>query len=249
LGIVFFISRYFAGQAILPMEEAWEKQGRFIADASHELRTPLSVINANCGVLYAGRDETVENQLKWVDSIMRAADRMTGLVSSLLALTSMEDTQLALQRNPFDLSEEVMAAIYEIEAAALEKKLVINQVIRPDIMIESDKEHVRKVLSILLDNAVKYTKSGDKIKVSLRKEKRQVICVVCNSGEGIAPENLTRLFDRFYRADPARSSETGGYGLGLAIAKAIANQLGAELSVKSTLGEYTEFSFIIEANQ
>jgi len=245
LAVFFFISRFFANRAVRPMEEAWEKQKRFITDASHELKTPLSIISANCGVLYADKDETVENQIKWIDSIMRAGDRMTGLVSSMLSLVSIEDSQLQLQSSNFDLSAEVTAAVCDMEAAALEKNLDFIKDITPEVTVESDSEHVRRILSILLDNAVKYTESGGEITVSLGREKRRAAFSVRNSGDGIPPEHLPRVFDRFYRADPSRSSENNGYGLGLAIAKALANQLGAELSVDSVPGEYTEFKLLL----
>ena len=245
LAVFFLISRYFANKAIAPMEEAWEIQNRFIADASHELRTPLSVINANCGVLYAGQDETVESQLKWIDNITRSSDRMSGLVDSLLSLSGVADSHFELCNASFDLSEELLAAVCEIEVVACEKDLITKKDIVPDIIIESDKNHIRKILSILLDNAVKYTNDGGEIIVSLRREKRHAICSVRNSGEGIPPDDLPRVFDRFYRGDPARSSATGGYGLGLAIAKGIADQLGAGLSVKSAPGEYTEFELVL----
>ena len=243
---LFFISRFFANRAIRPMEETWEKQNRFIADASHELKTPLSIINANCGVLYAGKEETVESQLKWIDSIMRAADRMTGLAGSLLSLASMEDVQLTLQNASVDLSSEASDSIAEMEAAAFEKELIIQSNMEPNIRIESDRAHIRQILSILLDNAVKYTNSGGLVTVSLTQEKRRIICAVRNSGSGIPPEDMPHLFDRFYRRDPARLSENGGYGLGLAIAQAIATQLNAALTADSVPGEYTEFRLIFE---
>ena len=245
LAVFFFISRFFADRAIKPMKEAWEKQSRFITDASHELKTPLSVISANCGVLYADKEDTVESQLKWVDSIMRAGDRMAGLVNSMLSLVSMEDSQLELRSSQFSLSAEANAAVSDMEAAALEKNLVLTKTIEPDVTVESDKEHVRRILSILLDNAVKYTDNDGEISVSLKKEKRRAVFTIRNSGDGIPPEHLPRLFDRFYRADSSRSSENSGYGLGLAIANAIAGQLDAELSVDSVVGEYTQFSLTL----
>ena len=248
LAVFFFISRFFSNRAIRPMEEAWEKQSRFITDASHELKTPLSVINANCGVLYAGKEDTVGSQLKWVDSIMRATDRISGLVSSMLSLVSLEDTQLELKCCSFDLGGIVSDAIDEIEAPSLEKGLIIRRDIEPGIELESDREYIRKVLSILLDNAVKYTGNGGEIVVSLTRENRSALCTVKNTGEGIPAEDLPRLFDRFYRGDPARSSAISGYGLGLSIAKAISNQLGAKLTVESVLGEYTRFIFAFETN-
>lgn len=245
LTVFFFISRFFANRAIRPMEEAWEKQNRFVADASHELKTPLSVINANCGVLYANKDEFVESQLKWVDRIMSSSDRMAGLVSNLLSLAQMEDAEHETITTAFDFSLLVEDAAAEMEAAALDKGLRITKNIEPDITLKNDRENVRQILSILLDNAVKYTDNGGDIMISLKNTKHQVLCKIRNSGEGIPAEDLPRLFDRFYRGDPARSSENSGYGLGLAIAKTIAERLGAKLSANSETGEYTEFVFSI----
>jgi len=246
LTIFFFISRFFAKQAVKPMEEAWEKQHRFITDASHELKTPLSVINANCGVLYSNIDEPMKDQVKWVDSISRAADRMTGLVSSLLSLASFEDKKQELHSSTFNLSEELINAVTEMEAVAQENELSFIKSIDPEIMIDSDKEQVCKIISILLENAVKYTPNDGEITTTLTKEKRHITCTVRNTGEGIPAEELPNIFDRFYRGDPARSSESNGYGLGLAIAKAISEQLDAKLTVESEKGEYTEFKLSFE---
>jgi len=247
LAAVFFISRYFANRAVIPMEEAWAKQRRFITDASHELKTPLSVINANCGVLYTVKDETVESQIKWVDSIARAADRMTGLVGNLLSLASMEDPKPQLSRERFDLSGDFNAAAVEMEAAAVEKGLRLQKDIEQSIEVDSDRENVRKILSILLDNAVKYTESGGEVTLILKREKRGAVCIIRNCGEGIPPNELPHIFDRFYRADPARSSATGGYGLGLSIAKAIADQLCVAISAESEQGKYTQFKLVFES--
>ena len=246
LAAFFFISRLFANRAVRPMEDAFDKQSRFVTDASHELKTPLSVINANCGVLYANEDEPVASQRKWVDSIVRAADRMTGLTDNLLSLARLEETGHELQVSSFDLSAAVAAAVSEIEQTAQEKGLQVTARIEPDIQAESDREQMLNILNLLLDNAVKYTNDGDEITVSLQKEKRRIVCTVRNSGEGIPPEDLPRLFDRFYRGDPARSSGNGGYGLGLAIAKAAANRLKAELTVSSEQGQYTEFLLVFQ---
>ena len=245
LAVFFFISRFFANRAILPMEEAFEKQNRFVADASHELKTPLSVISANCGVLYANKDEIMESQIKWVDSITRAADRMTGLVGDLLSLARMEDKEHEINMSLFDLSTTVADAVSEMEQAALEKGLVIDSRIDPDINISNDKVHILKILDILLDNAIKYTDAAGEISVLLKTEKRHVTCSVRNSGDGIPQDDLPRLFDRFYRGDPARASDNGGYGLGLAIAKSVAERLGVKLVAVSEPGQYTEFRLLI----
>ena len=246
LTVFFFISRFFAKQAVKPMEEAWEKQRQFITDASHELKTPLSVINANCGVLYSNQDEPFNEQIRWVDSISRATDRMTGLVGSLLSLASMDDSQYELHSSTFNLGEEMTAAVSEMEVIAVDKGITLNKEIEPELMIESDKEQVRKILSTLMENAVKYTPFNGVITASVSKEKRRIICAVRNSGPGIPQNELPDVFDRFYRGDPARSSDNSGYGLGLAIAKTIAGKLGAKLSVESREEEYTEFKLSFE---
>jgi len=242
----FFISRYFSKQAVKPMEEAWEKQRQFITDASHELKTPLSVINANCGVLYSNQDEPLNEQIRWVDSISRATDRMTGLVGSLLSLASMDDTQYEVHSSTFDIGEEMTAAVSEMEVIADDKGITINKEIEPDIVIESDKEQVHKILFALMENAVKYTPFNGVITASVTKGKRHITCAIRNNGPGIPPDELPNVFDRFYRGDPARSSDTSGYGLGLAIAKSIADKLGAKLSVESVEEEYTEFKVTFE---
>jgi signal transduction histidine kinase len=242
----FFISRYFAKQAVKPMEEAWEKQRRFITDASHELKTPLSVINANCGVLYSNQDEPLNEQIRWVDSISRATDRMTGLVGNLLSLASMDDTQYEIQCSTFDIGKEMTAAISEMEVIADDKGITIIKEIEPGIEIESDKEQVQNILSTLVENAVKYTPFNGVITASVKKEKRHITCAIRNSGPGIPPDELPNVFDRFYRGDPARSSDNSGYGLGLAIAKTIADKLDAKLSVESVEEEYTEFKVTFE---
>ena len=246
LAAFFFISRFFADRATRPLEEAFEKQNRFAADASHELKTPLSVINANCGVLYANKEDTVETQIKWVDSIIRAADRMTGLVVDLLSLARMEDKEHEITLAAFDLSAAVSDSVSDMEQPALEKGISIDTLVEPGIEVTNDKEYLQKILAVLLDNAVKYTESGGEISVSLKKEKRRVTCCVRNSGEGIEREELARVFDRFYRGDPARSSDTGGYGLGLAIAKSAAERLGVKLTADSVPGRYTEFKIQID---
>jgi signal transduction histidine kinase len=139
----------------------------------------------------------------------------------------------------------MMAALSEIEVIAIEKDITIIKEIEPDIVVESDREQVRKVMLTLLDNAVKYTPASGEITATLTKEKRHIVCTVKNSGDGIPPEDLPNVFDRFYRGDPARSSENNGYGLGLAIAKAISDQLNITITADSIEGENTELRLTI----
>jgi signal transduction histidine kinase len=242
--ILFFISLYFANRAVRPMEEIFLKQRRFAADASHELKTPLSIIGASCSVMYANSSRTVKSQARWVDGIMRAADRMTDLTGELLSLSKLESDDKELVKSMFDLSAVVEEAAGEQEAAALDKDVKLALQIDPDITTISDKALVMTILRIIMDNAVKYTDDGGTITVFLKKSKRRVSCTIRNSGEGVPKEELPLLFDRFYRGDPARSSGNGGYGLGLAIAKSAADRLGIKITAKSEPGRHTEFALI-----
>ena len=244
LAMFFFISRFFANRAIRPMKDAWEKQSKFIADASHELKTPLSIISANCDVLLSDRDGIAMSQSKWIDNISRATDRMAGLVSSMLSLAGMEDSQPEPDVARFDFSEEVAAAADEMEAAALRKGLTVTRDIGPSIAVSSDCGQIRKIISILMDNAAKYADEGGKVSISLHAEKRGAVFAIRNTGPGIPEDDIPRVFDRFYRSDPARSSENGGYGLGLSIAKAIADTLGAALTIESGAGS-TEAKMVV----
>ena len=246
LTMFFFISRYFANKAIEPMKRAWEQQNRFVADASHELKTPLSVIQANCGALYANKEETVESQFKWIEHINSGADRMAGLINNMLNLTYIEDSKISVTKVSFDMSEVVTQAVGAVLAAATRKNINVESNIEPDLYIENDKERVRQVLDILIENAVKYTNPDGNIDVFLKSTKRYVEFTIRNTGEGIPDDGMPKVFERFYRADTSRESENGGYGLGLPIAKAVSELIGAKLEVSGKAGEYTEFSLILE---
>jgi len=245
LFVIFIISLYFANRVIKPIAEAWERQKRFVADASHELKTPLSIINANYDVLLANQEETIQSQLKWLNYIKIGTDRMTKLINDLLSLAKMEDMRFAIQKVPFNMSNVIDDVILSMEAVMAEKDIKLIRFIEPDIIVKSDPERVKHVVTILFDNAVKYTDKKGQIDISLRKLKRHVVFSIKNSGKGIPKQDLPRIFDRFYRVDPSRAQETGSYGLGLSIAKAIIDRLGGEIYAESVENEYTTFTFTI----
>lgn len=242
---VFIISLYFANKAIKPISETWEKQKQFVADASHELKTPLSIINANYDALLANREETIESQLKWLGYIKIGTDRMTKLIHDLLSLAKIEDVHLEIKKTPFNISADINDVILSMESIVLEKGIRLSHRIEPDIIVESDSERIKQVVTILFDNAIKYTNENGQIDISLIKSKRQVVYSITNSGKGIAKEDLLKVFDRFYRSDPSRAQETGGYGLGLSIAKTIINRLGGDIQATSTENEFTTFTFTL----
>lgn len=247
--VIYFTSRYFANRSIAPVKEAFDKQQRFIADASHELRTPLAVINTNADVLLSNSDDLIRNQEKWLHHIKSETERMRTLTSDLLYLTQMDDARENVIFAPFDLSEAVESVILTLEAVIFEKDIALTYDISPELTINGNVEQMKQVTLILLDNAIKYTNTKGSIGLSLKKQGHDVVLTVTNTGEGISPEHLGKIFDRFYRADASRSRKNGGYGLGLAIAKAIVEQHRGKIHAKSVPGETTSFSVQLPAER
>lgn len=239
--ILYFASRFFANRSIKPVKEAFDKQKQFIADASHELKTPLTIINTNADVLLSNSEDTIHNQSKWLHYIKSEAERMTSLTNDLLYLTEMDDSRSTMVYSKFNLSEAVENIILTMEAVIFEKHVALEYDIEPDLTVQGNSEQIKQVIMILLDNAVKYTNPKGTVTLSLKKQHNDVVLSVTNTGDGIAPEHLTRIFDRFYRTDASRARKQGGYGLGLAIAKSIIEQHKGKIYAKSTVGESTTF--------
>lgn len=245
LFVIFVISLYFANRAIKPIAETWEKQTQFVADASHELKTPLSIINANYDALLANKEETIISQLKWMEYIKIGTDRMTKLINDLLCLAKVEDVNLEIPKTQFNISKVINDVMLSMEALMIENNIKLSHSIESDVIVKGNLEKVKQVVSLLLDNAIKYSNKNGTIDISLIKSKHQVIYSIKNSGKGIAKQDLPKVFDRFYRGDPSRAQEIVGYGLGLSIAKTIINRLGGEINVTSVENEYTIFTFTL----
>ena len=238
---LYFTSRFFANRSIQPVKEAFDKQKQFIADASHELKTPLAIINTNADVLLSNREETIESQARWLEYIKLETERMARLTNDLLYLTEMEGSRTQMVYTPFDLSETTERIILTMEAVIFEKELTLDYHIEPNLRINGSQEQIHQVIIILLDNAIKYVNAQGTITIALKRQPHEVSLTVTNTGEGIAPEHLTRIFDRFYRTDTSRARKQGGYGLGLAIASSIVDQHNGKLYATSTIGESTTF--------
>jgi two-component system sensor histidine kinase CiaH len=242
--VIYFISRFFANKSIQPIKEAFDKQKQFIADASHELKTPLAVINTNVDVLLSGADGSLGNHSKWLHYIKSEAERMNKLTNDLLYLTQMDYSDIKMISASFDLSEAVESVLLTMEAVIFERGIQLQYELEPGLMGYGSCEQIKQVVMILLDNAVKYTDPKGSIQVSLKGHYNNLLLHVTNTGEGIPEEHLTSIFDRFYRTDKSRTRQRGGYGLGLAIAKAIVEQHNGKIWVKSIPHEHT--SFIVE---
>lgn len=214
---VFLLLLILSKRIVRPVAESYEKQRRFITDAGHELKTPLTIIGADL--------DLVEPELEgneWLQDIRCQVRRLTGLTQDLIYLSRMEEETPPVQPIEFpisDLTEEV-AQSFQGLAKAQGKRLTLS--IQPMLSYTGDEKAIRKLLSILLDNALKYTAEAGEAEVSLKKEGRTISLSVSNTiSRPMERETLEHLFDRFYRADQSRSSRTGGYGLGLSIAKSV----------------------------
>ena len=210
----------FSGRIVKPVAESYEKQKRFITDAGHEIKTPLAIISADAEVLQLDLGEDNE----WLQDIQKQTQRLAGLTNDLVYLSRMEEQQGGAQHVAFPVSDVVLEQAQSFRALAKTQGKSFTETVTPMLTLCGDEKAVRQLTSILLDNAVKYTPEGGKIRLTLEKQGRSIALTVYNDASVPVPRaELPRLFDRFYRTDPSRSSETGGHGIGLSIAKAIVN--------------------------
>lgn len=228
--IALLLSRW----ALKPVERAWEQQRQFVADASHELKTPLAVILANTQILKSDESKIPEESQRWIEGASDEAERMRGLVEELLELARTEDGASSARANaPVDLSSLVEGNALQFDAVAYERGCEIEANIVDGISVLGDQEQLERLLKTLIDNACKYAARGTTVKVTLEKNGSHALFVATNQGEPIPEEDLPHVFDRFWRSDKARARSTGGYGLGLAIAKGIAESHGGKIWVTS----------------
>jgi len=245
LGVIFVVSYFFTRRAIQPVSVAWEKQRQFVADASHELKTPLATMMTNYDVVLSNEENTVASQKEWLDYFKIGMDRMNKVISNLLSLARFESGEPAGEKSLFDLSSLVTESMQQMHGMAQEKKLKVINSISDELLVMGNKDMTEQVFSILYDNALKYADEGGTVEVALQQTKKHAVCLVRNTGKGISPEDLPHIFDRFYRADTARSSEDNSHGLGLPIALAIAEQLGGSITASSKEDGWTEFAFTL----
>lgn len=249
LAAAFMISLSVANKSIRPVEESYNKQKQFVTDASHELKTPLTIINTNIDVLMSHPDSTIGDEKKWLMYIKSEAERMTKLTNDLLYLAKLDHTKGKKAEIKSSMTDAAQNIILSMEAVAFEKKVAFDYEIAPEIYVNAPEEQVKQVIMILIDNAIKYTPENGEVTINLLREKNNAVLRVRNSGEGIDDEDAKRIFDRFYRSDKSRARNSGGYGLGLAIAKSICGSCGGDIEVKSEKEKYTEFTVWLKTVQ
>jgi signal transduction histidine kinase len=220
---MFILVFLFSGQAVAPAVESLEKQKRFITDAGHELKTPLAVISADIDVL-----ELEQGKNEWTASIRNQLKRMNSLVKNMLTLSRMDEERMHVVFTEFDLSETLKDAAISFEPIAESQDKLYKIDIPDGIRILGNKTSINQLACLLLDNAFKYSSKNGSIHVLLSVDKH-IVFEVSNTCDTIPYGNLDRLFDRFYRADYSRSRETGGYGIGLSVARAIVTSHGGTI--------------------
>jgi two-component system sensor histidine kinase CiaH len=217
LAAVLVLLMAFSSRIIKPVAESYEKQKRFITDAGHEIKTPLTIIGADADLV-----ELECGESEWLTDIKHQAKRLTGLTNDLIYLSRMDEEQPQLQLIDFPLSDVVEEIAQSFQGLAVAQKKTLTMCIPPMLSFTGDEKAIRQLVSILLDNAMKYSPEGGAVSVALEKEGRAVKLAVTNTTvHPMEKEKLSQLFDRFYRADESRNSATGGYGLGLSIARSI----------------------------
>lgn len=237
----FLVIIFFTNRALHPVEEAWKKQKQFITDASHELKTPLSIISTNVDVLYSSQEETISEQIKWLNNISSGTKRMNGLVNKLLTVAKADNSFDQLTITNVQIDQLLTNALSNYETKFAEKKISINKNMTK-VIVKTDEVLLQQFFDIFIDNASKYTNKNGAFDVSVEAKGREGIITFRNTGDGITEEDLPKIFDRFYRTNEVRQKYEGSYGLGLSIAQGIADQLGGRIDVESTVNETTVFT-------
>ena len=238
LAVFFVIALFLSKWALRPVEEAWDSQRQFVADASHELKTPLTVILANTSILLKHPDDTIASQSQWIESTQAESERMQGLVNEMLELAHVE-SRANVVHEPLDFSDMVAGQTLQFESVAFERGCQFEESIADGIHVNGDEQRLRKMTSTLIENALKYVDEGGTVRVALSSAGSTAKLAISNTGSTISPEDLSHIFDRFYRTDKARTSGAGGFGLGLAIAREIAREHDGDITCASDEGGTT----------
>ncbi|HMQ03198.1 MAG TPA: ATP-binding protein [Pyrinomonadaceae bacterium] len=219
----------------------------FLSNISHELRTPLTSIIAFVETLEDGAIDDRENNRRFLSTIRRNAERMHGLISDILELSLIESGNVSIQTKPVQLHNLVNEVFLSLSSKAAERDIVLTNEVSEEARAVADPVRLEQMLTNLIDNAIKFNRPAGNVTVSASESSDKTAITVSDTGEGIMPEHLTRVFERFYRVDRGRTREVGGTGLGLAIVKHLSRLHGGEVSVESVPGRGTAFTVELPA--
>ncbi|MBE5908436.1 MAG: HAMP domain-containing histidine kinase [Lachnospiraceae bacterium] len=233
----------FSKIVLRPVAESYEKQKRFITDASHEIKTPLAIIDANTEVI-----EMEEGESEWTKSIRNQIKRLTSLTEKLVFLSRMDEESTKLEMREFDLSGLLDETIDSYEAVAISAGKTLERVIAPNVRLYGDETNILQMITLLMDNAMKYSNEQGNILVKMeqmQKGKHRLKLTFRNTVEEIAVGNHDEFFERFYRADESRSTKTGGHGIGLSVVKAIVAAHHGKVTAESKDGKSLQFVIML----
>lgn len=239
---------FLAGKTLKPISEMVEEQRRFVADASHELRTPLTVLKTETEVALLDKKLTVSSAKKLLESSLEEIDKLKKLTDYFLTLNKYQDSTKTISFEIFDLGDVARSVISKLSPVAKKRKIEIVDNIQ-SVNIRANKISMRELITILVDNAIKYSFDEGKVIISTFLKKNNVIITVEDFGLGIKNSDLPFIFNRFYRADFSRTrNESSGYGLGLSIARSILDMHKGKIEVKSNVGKGSIFTVILPSN-
>lgn len=240
IGIIFLLVVVLANKIFSPIIESYEKQRRFITDAGHELKTPLAIIEANAEVI-----EMTSGTSEWTESIKKQTKRMTHLTENLVYLSRMEEAGNSAAHELFSLADTVDEVAESWLAVAETKNKILSWASMPDVIVRGSKNDLAQLISILIDNAIKYSAPGGKIVLTLENTALGAELICHNNVESIEIGNLNVLFNRFYRRDNSRNSKSGGFGIGLSLARSIVQNHGGKISARSDDGKSIIISVLL----
>ncbi len=240
LGLLYLIVWRLSHWIIRPVQEAFDRQKRFVSDAGHELKTPLTVLSANAEVLRAENGDSL-----WLNNVDSQIARMTGLVQELLQLAKLDEAAPAGPAREFDAAPAVRDSVLPFDALAFEAGKSIESSLIPEAACHGSEEDFKRIVGILTDNAVVHSDGKSPIRVRLIRRGGRVRLEVENSGCTVPPKDSARMFERFYRGDASRDRASGGNGLGLSIAMALAERNRWELSAAVSAGGNVVFTLAL----
>ncbi len=243
--ITYFVALYLTKKALVPIETAWNNQVKFVQDASHELRTPISIVSSKLESMLKSPNNTVIDEVETIADAMKETRRMKKMISDLLYLTKEDSINKTNkeQTNIKELLNEISKNYIDI--AQVQDKIFNIKIEIKDEIIITDKNKLRQLLLIFIDNSFKYTKKEDKILIEVKDKGNDISVDIIDSGIGIKKEDIPYIFDRFFRSDNVRNKDIDGSGIGMSIAKMLCSSLNIAIDVDSKLGNYTKVKMII----